>query len=107
MTKNPNHVNAQNEREFSSSVSITDACTTSFDDIRDTLLTILWNKLYQNKKKSNPLQPLQYEIFKVIYIASLYLQKKKPRWNCRNQLQFTILMKIFNVCMRESITELK
>lgn len=47
-----------------------------FDDIRDTLLTILWNKLYQNKKKSNPLQPLQYEIFKVIYIASLYLQKK-------------------------------
>ena len=34
MTKNPNHVNAQNEREFSSSVSITDACTTSFDDIR-------------------------------------------------------------------------
>lgn len=76
MTKNPNHVNAQNEREFSSSVSITDACTTSFDDIRDTLLTILWNKLYQNKKKSNPLQPLQYEIFKVIYIASLYLQKK-------------------------------
>ena len=34
MTKNPIHVNAQNEREFSSSVSITDACTTSFDDIR-------------------------------------------------------------------------
>lgn len=42
----------------------------------DTLLTILWNTLYQNKKKSNPLQPLQYQIFKVIYIASLYLKKK-------------------------------
>ena len=46
----------------------------------DTLLTILWNKLNQNKrKKTNSLQPLQYEIFKVIYIASLYLKKKQMK----------------------------
>ena len=75
MTKNPNHVNAQKEWEFASSVSITDACTTSFDDIRRYFTNNSVKHALPKKKKSNPLQPLQYEIFKVIYIASLYLKK--------------------------------